>query len=98
MREAQLVRQLDPVAAPDAEARGRPLADAVQRQDRGLLERRREEGAGGVRLVVVGEDVACRGTRRRSPRSSSRGMRSFVSSQSGIALRSDAKPLGANAR
>src|SRR5262249_17738344 len=33
-----------------------PFADAVKRQDRRLLERRREERAGGVRLVMIGED------------------------------------------
>jgi len=35
--------QLDPVAASDAETGGRPFADAVEDEQRGLGERRREE-------------------------------------------------------
>ena len=37
-----------------------PFADAVDRENRRLLERRREERAGGVRLVVLGEDESRR--------------------------------------
>jgi len=55
--EADLVCERDPVPPPVAERRGGPLADAVEREDRGLLERRREERAGGVGFVVVREDV-----------------------------------------
>ena len=58
MREADLVGQFDAVAAADAEAGGRPFAHAVDGEDRRLVEGRREEGAGGVRFVVIGEDVA----------------------------------------
>ena len=56
VREAHLSDQANPVAAPHAVAGGGPFAHAVQRQDRGLLERRRKEGARGMRLVVLGED------------------------------------------
>jgi hypothetical protein len=51
---AQLLEQLDVVPPADADRRCRPLAHAVHRHDRRLLERRREERAGGVRLVVLG--------------------------------------------
>src|SRR5262245_12676578 len=57
MRKSHFAEQLDPVAAPRAIARRRPLADPVERQDRGLLERRRKERASGVGFVVLGEDV-----------------------------------------
>ena len=42
----------------DANGGGRPFADAVEGEDRGLLKWRREEGAGGVRFVMLREDVA----------------------------------------
>src|SRR5262245_31156032 len=58
MREAQLVRQGDLVAAASSIGSSRPLPDAVERQDGCLFIWRREKGAGGVRLVVVGENVA----------------------------------------
>jgi hypothetical protein len=45
-------------AAAVAERGRRPLTGAVERQDCGLFERRRKERAGGVRLVVIGKDVA----------------------------------------
>ena len=60
MREPQLLQQLDLVAPPHRDAPGRPLSDAVQRQDGRLLEGGREEGARGVGLVVLEEDVATR--------------------------------------
>src|SRR5437016_3407563 len=50
------MRQLDPVAPADAEAGRGPLADAVERQDGGLVIRAGKEGAGGVALVVIEED------------------------------------------
>ena len=56
VRKADLVRQLDAVAASRAVGRRGPLADAVHRQDRRLLERRREERAGGVGFVMLRED------------------------------------------
>ena len=55
MREADLMRDVEMAALADAPARGRPLAHAVHREDRGLLKRRREECGGRVRLVVFGE-------------------------------------------
>ncbi len=42
---------------PYAEAGRGPFADAVEREDGRLLEGRREERAGGVRFVMLGEDV-----------------------------------------
>ena len=56
MREADLVRQLDAVAVPDAVRRRGPLPDPVQRQNGRLVERRRKERTGRVRLVVLRED------------------------------------------
>ncbi len=58
VREPQLGVEADPVAAPDALRRGRPLPDAVEGEDRRLLERRGEERARGVGLVVLGEQEA----------------------------------------
>ena len=46
VRKAQFPQQLDVAAAPDADRRGRPLADAVHRDDGRLLEGRRIEGRG----------------------------------------------------
>ena len=48
--------QLDSVAATDPVCGGGPLPNAVQRQDRRFVERRRKERARGVRLVVLGKD------------------------------------------
>ena len=68
VREARLLEQLDAVlsapspqvALPTPSVAGGPLADAVDGQDRRLLERRAEEGAGGVRQVVLDEqDPSC---------------------------------------
>ena len=58
MGESQLVHELDLGSPPDADAARSPLSDAVQGQDGRLLVGRRKESAGGVRLVVLGEDVA----------------------------------------
>ena len=58
VRKVQLLGQRDAIAAAHPEARRRPLADAVNRQDRRLVERRREERAGRMRLVVLGKDEA----------------------------------------
>ena len=55
MREVQLLQHLQAVAAADPDAGGRPLADAVDGQHRGFLERRGEERARGVALMVLGE-------------------------------------------
>ena len=98
MRKLNLTRQLDAIAAADAEGRGAPFADAIQRQNRRLLERAREEGAGGVAFVMVGEndrrlDAVIAG----SAGSLSRG-RVFSFSQTGIAIAKLLKPCGANAR
>ena len=57
MRKVHLVAEFDPVAAPRAQAGRGPFADAVDREQGGFLERRGEERARGVRLMVFGEDV-----------------------------------------
>ena len=50
--------ELDLVALAHAIGGGGPLAYTVKGEDGGFLERRWEEGAGGVGLVVIGEDVS----------------------------------------
>jgi len=52
MRELDLLRQLDAVPASGAERRRIPLAHAIERQDRRLVERAGEERTGGMRLVT----------------------------------------------
>ena len=63
MGERDVVDQPDPVALADSEGGRAPFADAVEGEDGRPFERAGEEGAGGVGLVVVGEDQA--GARRR---------------------------------
>jgi hypothetical protein len=58
VREVHLVRKRHLVAGPVAERGGGPLADAVEHEDGGLLERRGEECTRRVGLVMLGEDVA----------------------------------------
>jgi hypothetical protein len=55
MREVDLLVHLEPVAPADGRGGRRPLADAVHRQDHGLLERRREERARRMAQVVLAE-------------------------------------------
>ena len=57
VREAQLLHHLETIAPAHGDRAGGPLADAVQGEDGRLLEGRREERAGPVRLVVGHEDV-----------------------------------------
>ena len=52
----QLFEEVQLAASPVAVTRSRPLAHAVHRQHSRALERRREEGGGRVRLVVLGEE------------------------------------------
>ena len=56
VRKVELVREIDAVAAAGAVAGGGPLAHAVDGKNGGFFERRGKEGAGRVRLVVLGED------------------------------------------
>src|ERR1035441_8526585 len=56
MRELELLPQAQLVALALAERRRAPLAHAVDGEDCSRLEGAREEGAGGVALVVVCED------------------------------------------
>ena len=58
MRKPHLVREVDPIAGTRAARRGAPFADAVQRQDGGLLEWAREERTGGVALMVLEEHAS----------------------------------------
>ncbi len=60
VRILQLAEQLDPRARADAERAGGPLAHAVDREDRRLLERRGIEAARRVRHVVVRDEHARR--------------------------------------
>ena len=53
VRKAQLLQHADLIAAPVRDTAGGPLSHAVHGDDGGLLERRGEEGAGGVRFVVL---------------------------------------------
>jgi len=56
MREVHRLEQLDRHAAPPAVAGGGPLADAVDGELGGFRKLREEEGAGGVRAVVLAGD------------------------------------------
>jgi hypothetical protein len=56
VREDHLLEQPQLLPLADADRGGGPLADPVQGQDRGLVERRRVVGARRVRLVVLGEE------------------------------------------
>ena len=58
MREPELRLEGDAIPPAGPEAGGGPLANAVEGEDGRFLERRRKESASGVRLVVLGEDVA----------------------------------------
>ena len=60
VRKAQLLPHAQLVAAANRDAPGRPLSHAVERHYGRLVEGRREERAGRVRLVVLQEDVAAR--------------------------------------
>jgi hypothetical protein len=53
--EPQLAREPDLVARSDADCGGRPLPDAVEREDRCLGERAWEERARGMALVMAGK-------------------------------------------
>ena len=55
MREAQLLEHLDFTSATGPDGRGGPLAHAVNRQDRRLVERRWIKRTGRVRLVMFGK-------------------------------------------
>ena len=56
VREVDLLEQAQAIAAAEAEGAGRPLPHAVEGEDGGAGEGRGEERAGGVRLVVLGEE------------------------------------------
>ena len=55
MREAQLAQHLNRIAAPGADGGCRPFADAIDREDRRLFERRRIKRARRMRQVMLGE-------------------------------------------
>ena len=55
MREGNGAAHVDVVALPDAPHHAAEIAEAVDRDDRGLLERRGEEGAGQMRAMVLDE-------------------------------------------
>ena len=81
MGKLHLIGKRDAVAAADAQAGRGPLAHAVEGQDRGLVERRGEERAGGVRLVVLGEDERRRYGRPSAPADHPRPTCSFSEPQ-----------------
>src|SRR3954451_8964177 len=56
MGEGYMVNQVNLVPFTLAERGCTPFADAVQGHDRRLLERRREERASSMGLMVIGED------------------------------------------
>jgi hypothetical protein len=58
VREVDLLQHLELVALAVAQRRGRPFADAVHAEDRGLLIGRREERRGGMALVMLAEQQA----------------------------------------
>ena len=58
MRKAQLAQDLDLVVTPNTDTAGRPLTDAIERQNRSLLKRRRKERTRGVRFVMLEKDIA----------------------------------------
>src|SRR5262252_10470461 len=58
MRETLFPEHVDVCATPDTDGRCGPLADAVNGDDCGLLERRRIERRCRVRLVVLSEQNA----------------------------------------
>ena len=97
MRKLQLACQRDLVAPPDAQRRRAPLADAVEGQDRGLVERARKERARGVALVMVGEDERRLRRRRRALAGSPSADAIFSLSHTGIAIAKLWNPGGAYA-
>src|SRR5262249_47591087 len=56
VRKVDLLRHLEPVAQAETDRGRRPFSDDVHGEDGGSFERRREEGARGVALVVLGEE------------------------------------------
>src|SRR5215831_4207460 len=58
MREMDLADHLQVVASSEADRGGCPFPHAVHREDRSLVEGRREERAGSVALVMLGEQQA----------------------------------------
>ena len=96
VREPQLAEDVELVAAADADRRGGPFADAVDRQHRRLLERRRIERRRRVRLVMFAEQDLARVARRDAPAISS-ASHSLLPSQSGIAMMYERSPRGAEA-
>ena len=99
VRKAQLVRERDAVAAADAEAGRGPFADAVEREDGRLVERRGKERAGGVRLVVLGEDAALGDSCRSSPRCDlARQVQLLLAARAAWPAETSGSPPGAKAR
>ena len=56
MREGDVVDQSNPAAFTDPEGRCAPFADSIECDDRRLLERAGEKGAGGMAFMMIGED------------------------------------------
>ena len=64
VRKQDLAQELELVPAADAPGGGRPFADAVDREHRSLVERRRKKSARCMALVVFGEQHAAIPTER----------------------------------
>src|SRR5688572_21353102 len=56
MRKVNLLVHHQPIAIADRSRCGCPLSNSVHRQHSSLIERRREEGAGGMTQVVLTEE------------------------------------------
>ena len=81
-----------------AQAGRGPFADAVERQDGGLVERRGEERAGGVRFVMLGINDAAAVVGPPVPCESPAAGAVFAQARAGMARQNERKPAGANAR
>ena len=103
VREVDLLQHLELVALAEAERRGRPLADAVHAEDRGLLEGRRERtprrrGSDGARRTAGASASRSPAATSSSRRAAGVFWNSFSFSHSGMAMRNEVKPRGAKAR
>ena len=98
VRKRDVIDQPDAIALADAESRRGPLADAVQGQDRRLVERAREKRAGGVALVMIGEDKPRAVRVAQALLRAFARMCSFDLSHAGMARRKLRNPLGAKDR
>ena len=97
MRKLKVSRELDLVASTPPTGRGAPFTNAIESEDRGLLESAWKKRTRSVALVMSrntrGAFVAVPTPRRMVPR-----MNSFFFSHTGIAMLKLRSPSGASAR